>query len=104
MFDEIKTGLTEAIEYEKETRKKYLILAGKDKLEQQLYLTGYKDCDEWTISIVPRPMSKTKALKLIKRVEKELVGIRKKFPRKYPQDMSFELQEYNDAYENDMKE
>ena len=89
---------------EKEVRKKYLILAGKDKLEQQLYLAGYKVCDDWTISIVPRPMSKTKALKLIKRVEKELVDIRKKFPRKYPKDMTFELVEYIDPYENDMKD
>lgn len=84
---------------ESTTRKKYLISAGLNKYERPIYLSGYKDCDDWRISIIPIPMCKTPALKLIKRVEKELPAIKQKFPRKYPADMKFELIEFNDPFE-----
>lgn len=86
---------------EKVTRKKYIISAGISKTERPLYLSEYTDCDEWRITIIPRSMSKRAALKLIKRVEAELPEIRRKFPRKYPADMKFELVEFNDPYEGD---
>lgn len=86
-----------------ESRKKYLILAGINKYERQLYLTGYKDCEDWVISIVPKPTSKSKANTLIKKAEKELVDLRKRFPRRYPEDIKFEIKEYIDPFENDIK-
>lgn len=86
-----------------QSRKKYLILAGQNKAERQLYLTTYKDCDDWVIGVVPKPISKRKAEKLINRVEKELIELRKKFPRRYPENLKFELQEYNDPFADDMK-
>lgn len=83
-------------------RKKYIISAGCNKQERPVYLSEYKDCDEWRISIIPIPMSKRAALKLIKKVESELPEIRIKHPRKYPKDMKFELVEFNDPYEGDL--
>ena len=83
-------------------RKKYLITAGLNKYERLLYLSEYKDCEEWKISIVPIPMSKATAIKLIKKVESQLPEIRIKYPRKYSLDMKFDIIEFNDPYEGDL--
>ena len=83
---------------EKETRKKYVIKAGTNKYHRQMYLNQYTDVDEWVISAVPLPLSKRKALNLIKRVKVEIIPLREKFPKKYPEDMEFELEEYTEKY------
>lgn len=85
-------------------RKKYVIKAGVNKTGRQMYLITWVDSDEWTISAVPFVMGKVQATRLIKRVEKELIEIREKYPRKYPKDMTFELEEYEQKYSWQRKE
>ena len=78
-------------------RQKYLIIAGVTKTGRQMYLSGYVDDENaWDISVVPIPMSKTKCNKIIKLAQQGIVEILKKFPRKYPQDIEFEIVEYID--------
>ena len=80
-------------------RQKYLILAGTNKYGRQLYLNGYVDDETaWDISTVPIPMTKTKCNKIIKIAQNQLPALREKYPRKYKDDISFEIIDYIDKY------
>lgn len=62
-------------EEKQQTSKKeeeFYILAGKNRLDRQLYLFGYKDCDDYAISVVPQKFNKQKCEKLIKKATAEL--------------------------------
>ena len=39
---------------------------------RQLYLSTFKDCDDWLISVVPTEMSHSRATKMIAKAEAEL--------------------------------
>jgi hypothetical protein len=78
-------------------KQKYLVKAGINRYGRQLYLNGYVDDENaWDISVVPIPMSKTRCNKTIKLAQQGIIEISKKFPKKYPQDIEFELVEYVD--------
>ena len=55
-----------------EKEEEFYILAGKNRLDRQLYLFGYKDCDDYAISVVPQKFNKKKCEKLIKKATAEL--------------------------------
>lgn len=55
-----------------EKEEEFYILAGKNRLDRQLYLFGYKDCDDYAISVVPQKFNKQKCEKLIKKATAEL--------------------------------
>ena len=54
-------------------RQKYLIKAGITKLGKQQYINYYEDIDDWDISVVPLPLGKSLANRILKRVQKEYV-------------------------------
>ena len=55
-----------------EKEEEFYILAGKNRLDRQLYLFGYKDCDDYAISVVPQKFNKKKCEKLIKKATEDL--------------------------------
>ena len=55
-----------------EKEEEFYILAGKNRLDRQLYLFGYKDCDNYAISVVPQKFNKKKCEKLIKKATADL--------------------------------
>ena len=55
-----------------EKEEEFYILAGKNRLDRQLYLFGYKDSDDYAISVVPQKFNKKKCEKLIKKATAEL--------------------------------
>lgn len=55
-----------------EKEEEFYILAGKNRLDRQLYLFGYKDCDDYAISVVPQKFNKQKCEKLIKKATADL--------------------------------
>lgn len=70
-----KVIIKEPQEVKQQTSKKeeeFYILAGKNRLDRQLYLFGYKDCDDYAISVVPQKFNKQKCEKLIKKATAEL--------------------------------
>lgn len=52
--------------------KMYCVLSGRNKNDRQLYLSGYKDCMDWVISIVPFYSDKDKMQKLINKATRQL--------------------------------
>ena len=54
-----------------EKEEEFYILAGKNRIDRQLYLFGYKDCDDYAISVVPQKFNKKKCEKLIKKATAE---------------------------------
>lgn len=87
------------------TSEKYLITAGENKIGRQLYVSVYNDCDDWTISIVPCPMSKQRAVKTVERVKKEyLEKMRnsKTITRRNAPEIDFEIVPYVDMYAGDI--
>lgn len=52
--------------------KEYLILAGMNKYERQLYLGTYKDSAKWYISVVPCKVKYDKAQRIIKKATSDL--------------------------------
>ena len=82
----------------------YLITAGTNKSGRQLYVSTYIDCNDWSISIVPTPMTKAKALKTIERVKKELReknNSSKSLTRKNAPEIEFGLELYVNKYADD---
>lgn len=55
-----------------EKEEEFYILAGKNRIDRQLYLFGYKDCDDYAISVVPQKFNKKKCEKLIKKATADL--------------------------------
>lgn len=51
---------------------KYIINAGTNRYDRQLYLIGYEDCKEWSISAVPYITNYKTAQQLVSRATKEL--------------------------------
>ena len=52
--------------------KQYVITAGTNKFGKQLYLAGYKDCNDFIISQVPSKQSREESERLIKRATKKI--------------------------------
>lgn len=78
-------------------RQKYLVKAGMNRYGRQQYLNAYVDDEAaWNISVVPVPMSKSKCNKIIKIAEQEILNIREKFPKKFGDNVVFEIIEYVD--------
>lgn len=50
---------------------KWVVTAGVNRTGRQRYVSIYVDCDDLDISVVPSPVSKTKALKVLARIKKE---------------------------------
>lgn len=70
-----KVIIKEQPEVEQQTSEKeeeFYILAGKNRIDRQLYLFGYKDCDDYAISVVPQKFNKKKCEKLIKKATADL--------------------------------
>lgn len=56
----------------------YFVLAGINKRTgRQLYLFTYKDCNDWSISVVPSAMSYDRAVKMTNKATKELENNKK---------------------------
>lgn len=74
----------------------FLVLAGINrKTGRQLYLSTYKDCDEWSISIVPSAMSYTRAQRMIDIARKDIDSKTKQ--GKEPQYPPFEIVNLEDC-------
>lgn len=50
---------------------KWVVTAGLNRVGRQRYVSIYTDCDDLDISVVPSPVSKTKALEVLARIKKE---------------------------------
>lgn len=96
-----KANLWDEKEIEKHNKRiKYLITAGVSKYGRQQYVNIYNDTDEWDISIVPLPISKTKAFQSIRRIEKEYlerINSKSNYKNKYP-NIQFNIIEYKEEY------
>ena len=66
----VTLSTTPAAPISKET--KYIINAGTNRYDRQLYLVGYDDCKEWSISVVPYITTFKTAQQLVTRATKEL--------------------------------
>lgn len=85
---------------------KYLITAGENKYGRQQYVNVYDDCTDWDISVVPVPMTEARALKTLKRVQKEYVDKRansKTITRRNLPEIEFKIVPYVDTYAEDIK-
>lgn len=69
---------------EETKEKEYYILADKTRTGRQQYLFGYKDCNDYSISVVPQHFNYNKCKKLIEKATKELNEKRDIFNRPYP--------------------
>lgn len=78
-----------------EPRKKYLILADKNKNGREQYVVSYVEDNKWEISCVPIPMSKTKTDEIIAKVKREYPKLCEQKPFKYKKDITFKIVEYN---------
>lgn len=79
-------------------RQKYVITAGLNKVSRQRYIISYDDDPQnWSISVVPYPMSKTRCLETIAKVKKDMKEKSESllFKTKY-ENMSFEIVEWNE--------
>ena len=83
---------------EVEVRKKYIVTAGKNKYDRPLYVNSYNDCDTLDISAVPCIMSRTRASRVLKQIQKQFPEIITKYPRKYDKDTVFEMVEYVEKF------
>ena len=52
--------------------KRCVITAGKTKTGRQQYISSYKDCDDWDISVIPTITNQTRAYQVLAKVKKEL--------------------------------
>lgn len=87
-------------------RIKYLITAGENRYKKQQYVYYYNDTEQWDISTIPLPLSKTKAIQLLPKIKKqyqERIETDKLFATKY-KDIQFELIEYNKENINKQKD
>jgi hypothetical protein len=76
--------------------KMYYVLAGRNKNDRQLYLSGYKDCMDWAISIVPFYSDKDKMTRLINKATNQLEQKFKSASFRGPKIVpNFELKEVN---------
>lgn len=79
-------------------RQRYVITAGKNKAGRQMYISSYDDApNEWSISIVPYPTTKTRCYELLATVKRDLKEKESKFAiRKLQKDIPFEIVEWNE--------
>ena len=79
-------------------RQRYVITAGKNKADRQMFVSSYDDApDSWTISIVPYPTTKTRCYELLATVKRDLKEKElKSMIRKLQKDIPFEILEWNE--------
>lgn len=86
------------VEPEDDDGRRYVIKAYIDKrTSRQIYLSGWMDSDDWSLSVVPFAASKARCEWLIERATKmiaEAEANNKSFMRKFPAYINFELEEH----------
>lgn len=78
-------------------RQRYVITAGKNKADRQMYVSSYDDApNDWTISIVPYVTTKTRCYELLAIVKRDLKAQNSESTIKRMQkDTPFEIVEWN---------
>lgn len=78
-------------------RQQYVITAGKNRCDRQLYVSSYNDSpDDWSISIVPYITSKTRCYELLAKVKRDIKAREKNSAIKnLKQEITFEIIEWN---------
>lgn len=79
-------------------RQRYVITAGKNKADRQMYVSSYDDApNDWTISVVPYVTTKTRCYELLATVKRDLKEKESKsIIRKLQKDIPFEIVEWNE--------
>lgn len=79
-------------------RQKYVITAGKNRADRQLYVASYDDAPtEWSISAVPYITTKTRCYELLAIVKRDLkVRAKQSLIKSLQKDTPFEIVEWND--------
>lgn len=79
-------------------RQRYVITAGKNKADRQMYISSYDDApDEWSVSRVPYPTTKTRCYELLAKVKRDLKEkASKSMIRRLQKDIPFEIVEWNE--------
>lgn len=76
---------------------KYVITAGQNKYGRKQYVSLYEDTKEWSISVVPSPVSKTKAVETLPRIKREYKEKQNTTVIKSKvKDIEFNIEEYNE--------
>ena len=79
---EVKQPVTVKQEVEKVQKEpQYYILAGTNKNGRQLFLFGYQDCMDYSISVVPAHFSYDRCKRLVAKAERELSNKKDVFGR-----------------------
>ena len=78
-------------------RQKYVITAGKNRADRQIYVSSYDDApNDWSISVVPYITSKTRCYELLATVKRDLKSQESKsIIRRIQKDIPFEIVEWN---------
>lgn len=76
---------------------KYVITAGTNKYGRKQYVALYDDTKEWDISVIPSPVSKTKAVETLPRIKREYKEKQKTTAIKSRlKEIEFKVEEYNE--------
>lgn len=63
----------------------YVVTAGVNKAtERQLFLSTFEDCDDWSISVVPSIMNKSRATKMLEKAQQFINDNPKRYRFKPP--------------------
>lgn len=78
-------------------RQKYVITAGRNRADRQLYVSSYDDAPtDWSISIVPYITTKTRCYELLAIVKRDLKDAEtKSIIKRMQKDIPFEIVEWN---------
>lgn len=69
----------------KDLSKLYVITAGVNKAtDRQLFLSTFEDCDDWSISVVPTVMDRSRASKLMEKAQQFINDNPKRYRYKPP--------------------
>lgn len=79
-------------------RQRYVITAGKNKVDRQLYISSYDDAPtNWSLSIVPYITTKTRCYELLAIVKRDLKNAEtESMIKRMQKDISFEIVEWNE--------
>lgn len=80
---------------------KWVVTAGLNRVGRQRYVSIYTDCDDLDISVVPSPVSKTKALEVLARIKKEYKEKQNKTTAtiaKRTEEITFEIAPWTDPW------
>lgn len=80
-------------------RQRYVVSAGVNKIGRPLYLSNYKDApEEWAISVVPTPSTKTECWELMALAKRQLKEqAAKAVIKKSMKNIEFNIIEWNDT-------